>query len=153
MNTLDCSLPSRRRPLTLVFAVPLLAACPGAAPPPPAFVGCGALTATVTGQYGIGSIAPTAINTTASVNDAGTSVTWQVPPSSTGMTIDGIQAAGTIPTIAPRSFTATGTSGDSQISVTGTITGPPAPCTASGTWTVTLIEDGRVVGRGRWRIP
>ena len=137
----------------VLLSAVIISGCPSSAPPPPAFVGCGALTATVTGQYGIGSILPATINTTANVNDGGTSVTWQVPAQATGRTIDGAQAAGTIPTVAPRSFTATATSGDSLLTVTGTVTGPPPPCRATGTWTVTLIEDGRLVGRGRWTIP
>ncbi len=146
--------PAVARALIVLWSALVLSACSGGAPPPPAFVGCGPLTASVTGQFGIGTLLSTNINTTATVNDAGTSVSWQVPSESTGRVIDGMQAAGTIPTVAPRSFTATATKGAHQLSVTGTITGPPpTPCTASGTWKVTKIDDGSVVGRGRWTIP
>lgn len=137
-----------------------LCGCPDnpSAPAPPPIAQCGNLTAKVTGS--VGGTAGHGINTTASVGDTGTKVTWEVPAGGSGTSMDGVQATGNIAAggASPRHFTAKGNTGGNPsftITVTGDITGPtgdPAKCTGSGDWTLTPDGGTQPVARGRWVI-
>jgi len=145
--------------LLLVLSMSVTACDPVVAPTPPAFEGCGVLTATVTGRFN--NVSGT-IRTTATVNDTGRDVTWDAVAADddngtgTGLAIDGFSSQGQISEDSPRTFTATGTSTGvlkHKIRVTGTITGSPPECIVTdGQWFITT-SSGRFVGSGRWSIP
>jgi len=150
MNTRSCFLC-----LPILMLVVVTTGCDGgSSSPPAALASCGAASAKVKGTFG--GTFPTSISTTANVTDTGSSITWQAAPGTTGRAIDGVPATGTIPVggSTPRPFTATGTSGDYTLTVTGSVTGPPpTPCTASGNWQLKLTGTGQLVGSGTWSIP
>lgn len=130
----------------------LLAGCPDAPAPPPAFEPCGTVNIKITGRMGLGSLAPRDVNTTATLEEDSTSVSWTTAGSGTGSVLDGTSASGTTthnPQNNERAFTASGTSGSHTLDVTGTIN---ADCTGRGSWTVKITDSGRVIGRGRWTI-
>lgn len=146
--------------LILFAAVVVLPGCPPSSPSPkpapaptPSPTGCGTLAATVKGGIGGGSLAGrTNINTTASFTDSGGTATW-VENGNTGTNLDGISATGPVTGTAPsRSFTATTTSGDYTLTVSGTIAGPPIPCTVTGSWILKVAGVGQV-GVGTWSVP
>lgn len=145
----------------VILVSPAMFGCDGGSgTAPPALAGCGPFTAKVTGQFT--GVAPTSVNTTATVADSGTSITWTVPAGATGRAIDNNPATGTIPAPvggspgtapAPRSFTAKGTSGEFDLEVDGSVTGPPQPCKANGNWRLKIKGTNTVVGSGRWVFP
>lgn len=115
----------------------------------PAPVVCGTMATTVRGQMGSYGVP---INTSGTAVADGTTVT--VTTTGSGTVIDGQTATGT-PTITgtTQTFKSTVQTSEHIITYTGTITGPPTPCTGRGAWTVKLRETGQVIGRGNWTIP
>lgn len=140
--------------LAAAYAVWLGCPPPAIPPPPGVLTGCfdvnGVVPITIksTGSTSFSPIAGSITNTT------GTAVTW-APSASTGTLIDNGSASGTVtnPPAASgtRTLNANGTYatsvGTSTLTVGGNITGPPPPCTGSGTWRI----DQNV--RGTWSIP
>jgi hypothetical protein len=110
---------------------------------------CDTLKFSVTGRvgsYGLsGNLKGTAI-------DNNTSLSWQFDEGS-GTVLDGASGTGGVDSV-----NATGKArvikdtimgqGGIQIEITGTITGPPKPCSGSGSW---RIISGGTIGSGRWQ--
>jgi hypothetical protein len=118
-----------------------------------ALAGCGPLTATIRGKVGTYEFSGTS---SAAVTDNGTTIDWTFAEGKTETVVDGASGTGTIaaPTTPPtaRAFRDTlKGKGGAIIIVTGTLNGPPPPCSGNGYWQV-QNPPGKIIGQGSWTI-
>ncbi len=111
---------------------------------------CDTLKFSLSGKVGTFGISG---NLTGTVIDDDSTLKWQLSEGSSTV-LDGANGAGGVDTVnskgTPRNFSDTIKGGNGAIIViTGTIKGPPKPCTGSGTW---KIINPPPIGSGTWRV-